>query len=90
MLKYDLNYKKGAYEQSKVYLEKIIAEHGTDITADDAVFKLGLLYENHFNDTEKAMEYYQKLLLEYSNSMFVIDARKRFRNLRGDFNNLEP
>jgi len=29
---------------------------------------------------------YEKLFIEYSGSTFAVDARKRFRILRGDFN----
>jgi hypothetical protein len=30
------------------------------------------------------MEYYQKILKEHSGSLYVVEARKRYRALRGD------
>jgi tetratricopeptide (TPR) repeat protein len=35
-------------------------------------------------DKEKAMAAYQELLVKYPGSLFTVDARKRFRALRGD------
>jgi len=43
-----------------------------------------LLNEYQLDNIEKAQELYEKLFLEYSNSTFAIDARKKFRILRGD------
>jgi hypothetical protein len=37
------------------------------------------------NDPEKAKSLYEKLFMEYSDSTFAIEARKKFRELRGDF-----
>ncbi|PJF38359.1 MAG: hypothetical protein CUN55_17515, partial [Phototrophicales bacterium] len=51
---------------------------------DDAYFMLGQLYEEVFEDDAKAMEYYQTIILNHKDSIFVIEARERFRALRGD------
>ena len=40
--------------------------------------------DNKLNDSEKAMTTYEKLLLEYNSSIYITEARKRFRILRGD------
>jgi hypothetical protein len=32
------------------------------------------------------MEIFEKIVLDYSDSIFTTEARKRFRNLRGDEN----
>ena len=52
--------------------------------ADDALFHRAELYENKLKDPAKAMELYQDLLTKYPGSLFVVEARKRFRALRGD------
>lgn len=64
--------------------ENIINQHAQSIWADDALYSLGMIYENILKDKDKAMGYYQKLIEDSPGSLFVIDARKRFRNLRGD------
>ncbi|MDB5032621.1 tetratricopeptide repeat protein [Mucilaginibacter sp.] len=65
-------------------LKKIVAEHPTDLWADDAVFMLGDIYENQLTDKEQAKNYYQKIITDYGGSLFINEARKRFRKLRGD------
>ncbi|WP_372745045.1 tetratricopeptide repeat protein [Lutibacter sp.] len=65
------------------YLQ-IIALNKDDILADDAIFYLAELYLNKFQNIEKAKEYYQKIIFEYPSSIFLVDARKKFRDLRGD------
>ncbi|MFI5220284.1 MAG: tetratricopeptide repeat protein [Bacteroidia bacterium] len=76
--------KKGMNDTAAVYLNNIVEKYPDDILADDALFKLGDLYENQMNNKPKAMELYEMLLTKYPGSLFVVDARKRFRNLRGD------
>jgi len=75
---------QGNWTQAVVYLEKIVSQYGEDILADDAIFQLGEIYELHLNDKEKAAEYYKKILFEYKGSLLTVEARKRFRALRGD------
>ncbi len=77
-------------EEAKQLLEKILAEYPEDILADDAFFMIAEIYEKYLDEKEKAMEQYQKLLAQYPGSVFVAEARKRFRALRGDFKQEEP
>lgn len=79
--RYSIERKQGNYEAGIVFLEKIISSFKEDILADNALFELGDLYENHLNNKEKAAEYYKQLLFNYPGSLFLIEARKRFRNL---------
>lgn len=62
----------------------ILQKDSASVLADDALYRRGLLFENKFINKEKAMDIYQELLLKYPGSLFVVDARKRFRALRGD------
>lgn len=64
--------------------QKIVEKYGEDVLADDALFHRAELMENKFKDSAKAMELYQELLTKYPGSLFVVEARKRFRALRGD------
>jgi tetratricopeptide (TPR) repeat protein len=75
---------QGRWTEAVDYLEKLLKYHSEDILADDALFQLGDIYENHLNDKEKAAEYYKKILFSYKGSLYVVEARKRFRALRGD------
>ncbi|MFZ4549479.1 MAG: tetratricopeptide repeat protein, partial [Bacteroidales bacterium] len=55
-----------------------------DLLADDALYNLAGLFENQLNDKAKAMQLYEKILTQYPGSLYVVDARKRFRSLRND------
>lgn len=55
-----------------------------DILADNALFKRAGLNENQLNNKTLAMDLYQEILTKYPGSLFTVDARKRFRSLRGD------
>ena len=65
-------------------LELIVKEYSYDILIDDALFDLAKIYDYKLNNNEKAREYYQQLILNYQGSIFVSEARERFRILRGD------
>lgn len=76
--------KLGKAEEAVGCLERILEKHGEDILADDATFLAGKIYEETLNKKEKAKEYYLKILKDYPGSIFVAEARKRARLLRGD------
>jgi len=73
-------------EAAKMY-ENILEFYPTDLYGDDALFKEAELYERYLNDTEKAKQLYQDVLTKYPGSIYVVDARKRYRDLRGDIIN---
>jgi tetratricopeptide (TPR) repeat protein len=72
------------YTDAIIPLKKIAEEHATNLWADDAVFMLGDIYENHLANKEQAKIYYQKIITDYPGSLYINEARKRFRLLRGD------
>ncbi len=72
------------YNAAVPLLTVIADQHKTGLWADDAVFMLGDIYENRLQDKEKAKTYYQKIITDYPGSLYINEARKRFRILRGD------
>jgi tetratricopeptide (TPR) repeat protein len=84
MLQGAMNLKQGKYEEARLLYQNVLEFHFTDITADDALFKLAEMNQYIFLDNAKAMELYEKLIIEFTDSLYVIEARKRFRELRGD------
>jgi tetratricopeptide (TPR) repeat protein len=73
-------------EAAKMY-ENILEFYPTELYGDDALFKEAELYERYLNDKEKAKQLYQDVLTKYPGSIYVVDARKRYRDLRGDIVN---
>jgi tetratricopeptide (TPR) repeat protein len=82
-----LELKHGKYTEAAAYYDTILLNYSDDILADDAMFKLADLHENQFKNIEKAKELYQQLIEKYPASLYVVEARKRFRKLRGDIVN---
>jgi tetratricopeptide (TPR) repeat protein len=72
------------YPNAAAHLEKLLELYPLDILVDNALLDLGKLYEDLLNDKEKAMHFYERLLFEQTGSIFVPEARERFRRLRGD------
>ena len=64
--------------------EQIELDWSYDILADDALYRRAKIYDDILNDYILAMELYEKILLEHNSSIFVVESRKRFRDLRGD------
>lgn len=72
------------FDRAVPLLEEIIKTYKTDLKGDDATFLLAEINERHINNKDKAKELYQSIITDYNSSILVIEARKRFRVLRGD------
>ena len=83
-LKSKIYHKQRNYSKTAEMLQTIIDQHPEGIRADNAIFELAELYEKHLDDLEKAKMLYETLFIDYSGSTFAVEARKRFRVLRGD------
>jgi Flp pilus assembly protein TadD len=84
-LEANLRMKRGEFDATLTLLAKILSEFGEDILADDAYFLEGDIYETQLHNKEKAMEIYRDFLDKFPGSVYSAEARKRFRTLRGDF-----
>jgi len=80
----NLNLELGYFEKSLENLHKIQTMHGDNILGDDAMFLSGKIHEQHLGNVQQAMDIYNEFLLKYPGSVFTAEARKRFRQLRGD------
>ncbi|MBL7826827.1 MAG: tetratricopeptide repeat protein [Saprospiraceae bacterium] len=76
--------KKRAWEKAMALYEEIVEKYPEEIRADNSLYALAQIYELRMNNPEKAKELYEKIFLDYSGSIFAVDARNRFRLLRGD------
>ena len=84
--KAEINISRYNYMEAVKNLEKIINDYPNSLLIDNSLFELGDIYENKIKDLEKAKKYYKSLLFDYSGSLFVVEARKRFRKLSGNTN----
>ena len=76
--------KQNKYEQALVSLSKIITADNQGFLTDDIYFMMAEIYHNKINNRKKAQEYYQKIIFEHASSIHLVDARRRYRKLRGD------
>ena len=72
------------FQDAVEWYKKVVDGYGQEIWADDALFRLGMLYSYPLNNKEEGKKYFEKLLIDYPNSTFAVEARKHFRQLRGD------
>lgn len=71
-------------QQAVERLQVIVEKHYYDVLGDDALFTLAKVYEERVRDKEEAMNRYRELMEKYPGSIYVVEARKRYRALRGD------
>jgi tetratricopeptide (TPR) repeat protein len=76
--------KRNDFVRAAALYQKVADNYKEDIRADNSLFALARLYELRLNAPEKAQALYEKIFMEYSGSVYAVDARKRYRILRGD------
>ena len=76
--------KEKQYEKAIANYQEILKDYREDILADDAYFRLAEIYNYILNDTELAKEHYEAIIFNHQDSIFFVEARKKFRQLRGD------
>ncbi|TKC00247.1 tetratricopeptide repeat protein [Pedobacter cryophilus] len=84
MTKSKIYRKQNDFKKAANVLKEIIEKYNYSIWADDALFTLATIEEEKLNDKANAQKHYELLLTNFPGSLYVIEARKRFRNLRGD------
>ena len=68
-------------------LNTIYRDYRFDILADDALFAIAKVTDEKLGETVEAMKLYKEMLIRFPGSILAADARKRYRELRGDFVN---
>ena len=81
LLRAKINISKKDFNKAKEYLNEIVKKYPYDLTADDALYILSEIYLNHLNEKALAKEILEKIILDYPNSIYVIEARKNLNGL---------
>ncbi|HEU0136640.1 MAG TPA: tetratricopeptide repeat protein [Flavobacterium sp.] len=76
----------GDYNTALNHFQQIIDKHAEAIYVDEALYFSAEIYNTNLKDVEKAKALYEKILFGHEDSIYFIDARKKFRQLRGDAN----
>lgn len=72
------------YDEAATAYQYILDNYAESIRLDNSLWALAGLYENQLNDRAKAQELYESLFIDYSGSILAVEARKKYRELRGD------
>ncbi|MBU3820531.1 tetratricopeptide repeat protein [Flavobacteriaceae bacterium XHP0103] len=75
---------KKEYNKAETNYNTIIENYRESILMDNAYFALAELYANHLALPEKAKDMYEQIIFNYQDSIYFVEARKKFRALRGD------
>lgn len=71
-----------ALEQYKIIIDK----HKECIYVDEALYFAAEIYNFQLKDVEKAKPLYEEIIFKHEDSIFYVEARKKYRQLRGDTN----
>ena len=74
----------GQYQKAEQNYLRLIQHFKNGILGDNAHFQLAELYAEKLDQPVKAQEFYEKIIFNYADSIYFVDARKKFRSLRGD------
>jgi tetratricopeptide (TPR) repeat protein len=78
--------KLGDYTLALSQYQDIIDHHGDGIYIDEALYFSAEIYIQQMKQPDKAKALYEKIIFSHQDSIYFVDARKKFRELRGDTN----
>lgn len=78
--------KLGDFNLALSQYQVIIDHHSDGIYIDEALFFSAEIYSKKLQQPEKAKPLYEKIIFNHQDSIHFVDARKKFRQLRGDTN----
>ncbi|MFV5683856.1 tetratricopeptide repeat protein [Flavobacterium sp. GB2R13] len=78
--------KLGDFTLALSQYQAIIDKHSDGIYIDEALYFSAEIYNKKLQQPEKAKPLYEKIIFSHEDSIYFVEARKKFRQLRGDTN----
>lgn len=78
--------KLGDYTLALSQYQTIIDQHNDGIYIDEALYYAAEIYTKQLQMPEKAKPLYEKIIFSHEDSIYFVEARRKFRELRGDTN----
>lgn len=78
--------KLGDYTLALAEYQDIIDHHSDGIYIDEALYFSADIYNKQLQQPDKAKALYEKIIFSHQDSIYFVDARRKFRELRGDTN----
>lgn len=72
------------FENAKINYETLIKNYPDSILVDDALFALANIYNEQLAQPNLAKPLYEKIIFNHADSIYFVEARKKYRALRGD------
>ena len=74
----------GDYITALSQYQEIMNHHADGIYMDEALYFSAEIENNKLHEPDKAKLLYEKLIFSHQDSIYFVDARKKYRQLRGD------
>jgi tetratricopeptide (TPR) repeat protein len=78
--------KTGDFSLALAQYQSIIEQHSDGIYVDEALYFSAEIYKNQLQLLDKAKPLYEKIIFNHQDSIYFVEARRKFRELRGDSN----
>jgi tetratricopeptide (TPR) repeat protein len=78
--------KIGDFSLALAQYQSIIEQHSDGIYVDEALYFSAELYKNQLQLPDKAKPLYEKIIFNHQDSIYFVEARRKYRELRGDSN----
>ncbi len=78
--------KSGDFTLALSQYQTIIDKHSDGIYIDEALYFSAEIYNKQLQLPEKAKPLYEKIIFSHEDSIYFVEARKKYRQLRGDTN----
>ncbi|MFV8325654.1 tetratricopeptide repeat protein [Flavobacterium sp. ZS1P14] len=78
--------KLGDFTLALSQYQNILDKHSDGIYIDEALYFSAEIYNKKLQQPEKAKTLYEKIIFSHEDSIYFVEARKKFRQLRGDTN----
>lgn len=81
-----INEKWGNFTEALRLYKEIIDKHADGIYVDEALFFSAEIYNEKLKQPELAKPLFEKMIFEHQDSIYFIESRRKFREIRGDNN----
>nr|WP_315131064.1 tetratricopeptide repeat protein [uncultured Flavobacterium sp.] len=78
--------KRGDFTLALSQYQAIIDQHSDGIYTDEALYFSAEIYNKQLQLPEKAKPLYEKIIFAHEDSIYFVEARRKYRQLRGDKN----
>jgi len=84
MMKAHMAEKQGKPDVALQFYQQEVKEYPDGMLPDRALYNMAQLEDGKLNDLNKAADYYKQIILNYPGSLFIEQARERYRHLSKD------